>query len=100
MARRAFDTARDLGFDFRILDVGGGFCHDDFESVARVLADKIDERFPPEMGVRVIGEPGRYFVASAFTLATNVIARRTGFATESNPETCYMCMFHHVETKF
>jgi len=27
--------------------------------------------------VRIIAEPGRYFVASAFTLAVNVIARRT-----------------------
>ena len=92
MARRAFDIGRDLGFEFSILDVGGGFCHDDFESVARVLGEKVDEQFPPEMGVRIIGEPGRYFVASAFTLATNVIARRVGFATESNPEQSYMCM--------
>lgn len=92
MAKRAFDIGRDLGYDFSILDVGGGFCHDDFESVARVLGEKVDEQFPAEMGVRIIGEPGRYFVASAFTLATNVIARRVGFATESNPEQSYMCI--------
>ena len=91
MARRAFDIGHDLGFDFSILDVGGGFCHDDFETVARVLGEKIDEHFPVETGIRIIGEPGRYFVASAFTLATNVIARRVGFVTESNPEQSYMC---------
>jgi ornithine decarboxylase len=28
------------------------------------------------MGVRIIAEPGRFFVASAFTLIVNVIARR------------------------
>lgn len=28
------------------------------------------------MDVRIIAEPGRFFVASAFTLAVNVIARR------------------------
>ena len=93
MARRAFDIGHDMGYEFTILDVGGGFCHDDFESVARVLGEKIDEQFPEEMGVRIIAEPGRYFVASAFTLATNVIARRVGFATESNPDKSYMCMF-------
>jgi ornithine decarboxylase len=93
LARRAFDVGRELGYEFSILDVGGGFCHDDFESVARVLGEKIDERFPVEEGVRIIGVPGSYFVASAFTLATNVIARRSGFATESNPERGYMCMF-------
>jgi ornithine decarboxylase len=93
MAKRAFDIGRDLGFRFGILDVGGGFCHDDFESVARVLGQKVDEQFPPEMGVRIIAEPGRYFVASAFTLATNVMARRVGFATDSNPDQSYMCKF-------
>lgn len=91
MARRAFDIGRDLGFKFSILDVGGGFCHDDFESVARVLGKKIDEQFPEEMGIRIIAEPGRYFVASAFTLATNVIARRVSYATDTNPDTSYMC---------
>jgi ornithine decarboxylase len=91
MAKRAFDIGRDLGFEFDILDVGGGFCHDDFETVARVLGEKVDEHFPPEMGVRIIAEPGRYFVASAFTLATNVMARRVGFATEAHPEQSYMC---------
>jgi len=93
MAKRAFKISRDVGFELNILDVGGGFCHDNFESVAKVLAAKIDEQFPEEMGVRIIAEPGRYFVASAFTLATNVIARRVGFATEANPDKLYMCMY-------
>jgi ornithine decarboxylase len=92
MARRVFDIGRDIGFEFSILDVGGGFCHDDFEKVARVLGEKVDEHFPPEMGVRIIAEPGRYFVASAFTLATNVIARRVSYPTEPNADTSYMCM--------
>jgi len=95
MARRAFDIGYDVGFEFTILDVGGGFCHDDFESVARVLGEKIDEQFPEEMEIRIIAEPGRYFVASAFTLATNVIARRVGFPTESNPDNTYMCTLSH-----
>jgi ornithine decarboxylase len=92
MARRAFDISHDLGFNFTILDVGGGFCHDDFESVASVLAERIDEAFPSEMGVRIISEPGRYFVGSAFTLATRVIARYKP-AIESNPEESYRCRF-------
>ena len=33
--------------------------------------------FPADMGVRLIAEPGRFFVASAFTLAVNIIAKRT-----------------------
>lgn len=36
----------------------------------------LDVYFPVRRGVRIIAEPGRYFAASAFHLAVNVIARR------------------------
>ncbi|KAG0321287.1 hypothetical protein BGZ99_004028 [Dissophora globulifera] len=80
-ARRVFDQAKDYGFDFKFLDVGGGFpsAHVTegitFEKVARILGSTVDTLFGPE--VRVIAEPGRYYVGSAFTLATQVVARRT-----------------------
>ncbi|KAF9996394.1 hypothetical protein BGZ80_006605 [Entomortierella chlamydospora] len=80
-ARRVFDQAKDYGFDFKFLDVGGGFpsAHVTegitFEKVASILGSTVDAHFGPE--VRVIAEPGRYYVGSAFTLATQVIARRT-----------------------
>ncbi|KAF9911931.1 hypothetical protein BX616_010461 [Lobosporangium transversale] len=80
-ARRVFDQAKDFGFDFKFLDVGGGFpsAHVTegitFEKVAAILGPTVDALFGPE--VRVIAEPGRYYVGSAFTLATQVIARRT-----------------------
>jgi len=74
-ARFVFDQAAEVGFELHTLDVGGGFCADTFEPMAAVLAEALDAYFPPE--VRVIGEPGRYYVATAFTLACHVIARRT-----------------------
>ena len=80
-ARRVFDQAKDYGFAFNFLDVGGGFpsAHVTegitFEKVATILGSTVDSLFGPE--VRVIAEPGRYYVGSAFTLATQVIARRT-----------------------
>lgn len=73
-SRHVFDQAARIGFDLKTLDVGGGFSGDTFESMAHVLSDALDEHFPP--GVRIIGEPGRYYVSSAFTLACNIIARR------------------------
>ena len=73
-SRRVFDQAADVGFNLKTLDVGGGFSSDTFEDMAHVLSAALDEYFPPS--VRIIGEPGRYYVASAFTLACNVIARR------------------------
>lgn len=37
----------------------------------------LDEQFPASSGVSIIAEPGRFYAASAFTLAVNVVARRT-----------------------
>lgn len=73
-ARFVFDQASQVGYDLKVLDVGGGFSDESFEYFAAALSDALDEYFPPH--IRVIAEPGRYYVASAFTLAANVIARR------------------------
>lgn len=73
-SRVVFDQAEKIGFEMKTLDVGGGFSGDLFEDMAQVLSEALDDHFPPS--VRIIGEPGRYYVASAFTLACNIIARR------------------------
>ena len=86
-ARRVFDQAAEFGYELRCLDVGGGFTGDLFEEMAIVLRDAVDEYFPPS--VRVIGEPGRFYVAAAYTLACNVIARRD-VLDRSTGETSYM----------
>jgi ornithine decarboxylase len=74
-ARLVFDQAQTYGFHMQTLDVGGGFSSDTFEDMAAVLSEALDEYMPSS--VNIIGEPGRYYVSSAFTLATHVIARRT-----------------------
>lgn len=75
-ARFVFDQAEALGFTMHTLDVGGGFTGDaSFEAMAAVLSAALDDYFPPS--VRVIGEPGRYYVATAFTIACSIIGRRT-----------------------
>ncbi|TPX66728.1 hypothetical protein SpCBS45565_g04247 [Spizellomyces sp. 'palustris'] len=79
LARKAFDEGKAWGYDFHLLDVGGGFPGNNapgvsFQQIAAVLGPAIDQLFGPE--IRVIAEPGRYYVSSAFTLAVNVIARR------------------------
>lgn len=73
-ARLVFDQASEMGHELHTLDVGGGFTEDTFEKFAGVLREALDAYFPPH--IRVIAEPGRYYVASAYTLAANVIARR------------------------
>lgn len=74
-ARVVFDQAHGYGFNMHTLDVGGGFISDTFETMAAVLRDALDEYMPAH--INIIGEPGRYYVASAFTLAAHIIARRT-----------------------
>ncbi|KIK57864.1 hypothetical protein GYMLUDRAFT_98333 [Collybiopsis luxurians FD-317 M1] len=86
-ARQAFDFGKEVGYEFTLLDIGGGF--EDklmqnstvnlFEENARILSSAILEHFPiadRPKGFEVIGEPGRFYVTKAFTLATNIIARR------------------------
>lgn len=96
-ARYAFDVGAELGYQFDLLDVGGGFEHDNFTAIAAVLRSAIAEHFPDEQfapggtrvaglpnGLRIIAEPGRYFVQRAFSLATNIIARRVSSGDEDN----------------
>ncbi|TVY27575.1 Ornithine decarboxylase [Lachnellula hyalina] len=74
-ARTVFDQAADHGFSLHTLDVGGGFCSETFEDMAAVLSAALDNYMPSH--INVIGEPGRYYVSSAFTIACHIIARRT-----------------------
>ena len=73
-ADTVFKQAYTYGFDMKTLDVGGGFSGDTFEAMASVLRQALDEYFP---NTTIIAEPGRYYVATAFTIACNIIARRT-----------------------
>jgi ornithine decarboxylase len=77
--RRVFDEAVDVGLPpMTVLDVGGGFTDETFEATAKVLNSCLDQYFPADQycNVRIMAEPGRYYVANAFTLAVNVIAKR------------------------
>ncbi|KAK4103848.1 hypothetical protein N658DRAFT_513902 [Parathielavia hyrcaniae] len=77
-AHAVFSQAAAHGFSLKTLDVGGGFCSDNtFEQMAGVLRAALDDYFPAHSGINLIAEPGRYYASSAFTLACNVIARRT-----------------------
>ncbi|XP_053565660.1 ornithine decarboxylase [Bombina bombina] len=80
-ARCVFDMGAELGFNMYLLDIGGGFPGSEdvklkFEEVTSVINPALDKYFPAESGVKIISEPGRYYVASAFTLAVNIIAKK------------------------
>ncbi|KAH9918920.1 ornithine decarboxylase [Epithele typhae] len=85
-ARSAFDMGRDAGYKFTLLDIGGGFEDATFERMAAVINEAINVYFPnrKEEGLRIIAEPGRYYVSKAFNLATNIIARRAPPAADDS----------------
>ena len=87
--RELFDYAKEeLSFDFRLLDLGGGFSDLEkkeldqatlFEKITTAIKEGLDEFFPENLyqdRLRVIAEPGRYFAAKVFTLAVNVSSKK------------------------
>ncbi|XP_013391343.1 ornithine decarboxylase isoform X2 [Lingula anatina] len=82
LCREIFDEAKAIGYNFSLLDIGGGFPgyavkgKPTFADVAKDINTALDEYFPKEENVVVIAEPGTYYVQSAFTLALRVIGKR------------------------
>lgn len=76
-ARCVFDMGEEIGFNMKILDIGGGFSGSEtqLELINSAVMSMVDLYFPPSTGVSIIAEPGGYFVSSAFTLATNIISK-------------------------
>ncbi|KAB0399392.1 hypothetical protein E2I00_002442 [Balaenoptera physalus] len=77
-ARCVFDMAGEFGFTMNMLDIGGGFTGTEFqlEEVNHVISPLLDVYFPEGSGIKIISEPGSYYVSSAFTLAVNIIAKK------------------------
>ncbi|ODV94437.1 hypothetical protein PACTADRAFT_44803 [Pachysolen tannophilus NRRL Y-2460] len=81
-----------LGIDMNILDIGGGFTLETFEESSSVANESLDENFPENLypNLKIIAEPGRYMVSSAFTLACHIIARRGITNEKENTEKAVM----------
>ncbi|OMJ71868.1 hypothetical protein SteCoe_29813 [Stentor coeruleus] len=82
--KQLFDFAKcELGFNFTLLDIGGGFSDLEkeissgsslFERIARTIKEALDEFFPDVIDnkkLRIIAEPGR-----VFTLAVSVSSKK------------------------
>eukprot|EP00475_Leptophrys_vorax_P004440 TRINITY_DN12652_c0_g1_i1.p1 TRINITY_DN12652_c0_g1~~TRINITY_DN12652_c0_g1_i1.p1 ORF type:complete len:487 (+),score=130.90 TRINITY_DN12652_c0_g1_i1:59-1519(+) len=90
-ARQVFDEAAELGFELSLLDVGGGFPGTDhllngevtFAEIAGALNPAIESNFCSK--IRVIAEPGRFFAAGMFTLATQIVSMRTLQSSKAEP---------------
>jgi len=78
-AYKIFQEAEQIGYNFTMLDLGGGWPGTEdgkvsFTEIATHIRPILDELFPQT--VEIIAEPGRYFVAQSHTLAVNVFAKR------------------------
>jgi ornithine decarboxylase len=79
-----FHDARKKGYGLNIVDIGGGFPvpYDAqvprFERLAKLLNSEFNRLFPDD--IEIIAEPGRFIVATAASLVTEIIgkARRDG----------------------
>lgn len=92
-ARQVFDAADELGMDpMHIIDIGGGFPGDtggyggpgmptfqDLASAVRAGIENFAMGFKRPMStMRIIAEPGRFFVSACTSVATKVYSRKGG----------------------
>jgi ornithine decarboxylase len=81
-----FAEGESLGFNMSLLDIGGGFPGDNnknIDEVSVIVNQGLDHYFP-DKNVRVIAEPGRFYVASAFTLVTNIQSKKNIYDATSD----------------
>lgn len=78
------NDSRAKGYDLKIIDIGGGFpvpydsLVPEFEKLAKLINSEIKRLFPAD--IEILAEPGRFLVASAAQLVTEIIgkSRRDG----------------------
>ncbi|XP_072387904.1 ornithine decarboxylase 1-like [Diabrotica undecimpunctata] len=73
-ARDIFDFAETLGYNFSLLDIGGGYPGGkgtSIDKIAEIVNLALDNYFP-DPSIHVIAEPGRFYVSSAYTLVCNI----------------------------
>lgn len=78
MIRFLFDFSAKLGIEMSFVDIGGGFIGNDEDLMTKYARDinRGVARYFADKNYEIISEPGRFFMASAFTLVCNVIAKK------------------------
>ncbi|KZC12180.1 Ornithine decarboxylase 1 [Dufourea novaeangliae] len=77
ICKRLIDIARTIGcHDAQLIDIGGGFPGETgsrLDQFASVINDAIQDVDP---SIKIISEPGQYYVTSAFTLASYIHTKK------------------------
>lgn len=98
--RKLFDFAETLDMKLNFVDIGGGFMGGNpelFDNIAMTINSALDKNFPSQ-DIEIISEPGRYFVDTAFSIATQIILKKKSedgqiyyFINEST----YLSFYYH-----
>lgn len=76
--RKLFDFAATLGFKLNVVNIGGGFMGHEInylDNYVKPINDGIEKYFP-DKSIKIVAEPGRYFVESSCVMATQIILKR------------------------
>ena len=77
MAAEVFEfNQKRLGYNFSLLDIGGGFpgtrdSGELFEKMAATITSSLSRHFSAYPGVRIIAEPGNDFISIVYTNTLN-----------------------------
>lgn len=85
--REIHDYASSIGFNFKMIDLGGGFMGDKDWSIAPYaehINRALKEFYPIEEEIYVFAEPGRFYCAAAVTTVIPVHGKRV-FWNEEDP---------------
>lgn len=91
LAKEVFDIGKKYDYKMNILDIGGGFPGKRgeeytklFENICGNINKGLDEFFKEIPELRVIAEPGRYFVQASHILVVNVIGKNMRINKETS----------------
>ncbi|XP_022689917.1 ornithine decarboxylase-like isoform X2 [Varroa jacobsoni] len=89
-SKQVFDEANNMGFNMRILNIGGSFPggvrkRKQFLQAAAVIENSLARNFPVGCGVQIIAEPGQFFSTSAWILCAKVVAVKDCVIDEVHP---------------
>ena len=92
--------AKNFGFNFNLLDIGGGFPGYNqegkitFEEISEKINNALDDFFHvtefPNNDLKIISEPGRYFVSASHTLVLNIIGKKEKIIDDDKFFTYYL----------
>ncbi|XP_064382190.1 antizyme inhibitor 2-like isoform X2 [Halichondria panicea] len=82
MSVELFEYGYEIGYQFSLLDIGGGFygdrgSKDVFQRVASAINSSLDSLFSSFPGLTVIAEPGAFFACSTHSIAVNIVNKKS-----------------------